>query len=114
MSSVIERLQRRRHYPIDIDGDDVFVRSLTKAERGLCEPFRDDEASIGYAIGVALVSEYGAPVFTATADESPLAFGNRVLDELQLPDDTRSQLVTAILKLSNGPTADQLASLKKK
>jgi hypothetical protein len=113
MSSIIERLRRRRHYPIDIDGADVFIRSLTKAEREIAEPFKDDESSIGYGIGVGLVDEFGKPVFTIQNDESAQQFGGRVLDELQLPDDTRSQLITAILKLSNGPTADQLAALKK-
>ena len=113
MSSVIERLQRRRHYPIDIDGEKVFVRSMKRPEREACESFKDDEYSLGFAIGVALVSESGSPVFHQTDSESAREFGERVLSELDLPDDTRSQLVNAILKLSNGPTADQLAALKK-
>lgn len=113
MSSIIERLRRRRNYPIDIAGENIFIRSLTKFERDACEGFRDDEASIGYAIGIALVSEHGAPVIEMRDGETAQDFGSRVLTELQLPDDTRSQLIAAILKLSNGPTAEQLAALKK-
>lgn len=113
MSSVVERLQKRRRYPIDIDGNDVFIRALKQSERDACEEFKNDEASLGFAIGIALMADNGEPEFTQSKEETAIEFGNRVLDTLQLPDDTRSQLVNAILKLSNGPTAEQLAALKK-
>ena len=113
MSSVIERLQKRRRYPIEIDGETVFIRSLKQAERDACEQFKNEESSLGYAIGIALMADNGEPMFTQSADEPAIDFGDRVLTTLDMADDTRSQLVNAILKLSNGPTAEQLEALKK-
>ena len=42
-------------------------------------------------------------MFTSHAEETPQQFGWRVLKELDLPDDTKAELIQKIVKLSSGP-----------
>ena len=109
--SVIQRLQKRRFYPVTIDGETVHIRAMLQSEQREVLAVKDDTESVGFVIGVGLVNEDRTPVFVRSSGESVVDFGKRVLDELDWPTDTRSELVDKILRLSNGPP---VASIEKK
>ena len=103
MSKTIERLRKRRCYPIEIDGETINVRALLTSEQTELMKIKDHDESFGYAIGCALVNDDRSPVFMQTADETAVDFGARVLAEIDLPTDTRAELTDLILKLTAGP-----------
>lgn len=111
--SVVEKLRRRRRYPVEIDGETVHVRAVTDSEKRTVMPFRDEEESFGYLIGKCLLNDDGSAVCEQQSDEDAKAFGARVLAELDLPTDTQAQLATTILKLAAGPTPEQLKAIEK-
>lgn len=100
--SVIDRLRKRRAYPVSIDGETIKIRAMLESELKLASEFRDDDESIGYAIGCAVLNDDGSQVFTSNM-ETPKEFGARVLLALDLPSDTKAELTSKILKLSQGP-----------
>jgi hypothetical protein len=107
--SVIDRLRKRRFYPVEIDGEKIHIRAMLDSELKAVSDFRDQDESVGYAFGCSLVNEDSTAVFTRLTDESPQQFGARVLAEIDLPSDTKAELTSKILKLSNGPpSADDL------
>jgi hypothetical protein len=99
LSSVVDRIRRRRKYPVKLGDDTVFVRSMTIAENKAVEPFSAEIESLGYAIGVCLLNDDGSQVFAIGKDETANAFGARVLAELDIPDDARNIITEAIMKL---------------
>ena len=103
MSQVIAKLRKRRFYPVLIDGETIHLRALLDSEHKEVEPISQDVESFGYAIGCCLMNEDGTAVFSRNPDEDAKTFGARVLTELDLPDDTRSDISKAILKLQSGP-----------
>lgn len=108
--SVIERLRKRRFYPITIDGETVHVRALLSSELKELLTFKDEEESFGFAVGSSLLNEDGSTAFTRSSDESAKEFGARVLTTLDLPTDTRAELSAKIVALSQGPkNAENLA-----
>jgi hypothetical protein len=101
--SVIDRLRKRRFYPVTIDGETIHIRALLDSELRLVEPFRFEDASIGFAIGCSLLNEDKSPAFVMEETESPQQFGHRVLNTLDLPQDTKAEVRDKIVKLSEGP-----------
>ena len=101
--SVIDRLRKRRFYPVTIDGETIHIRALLDSELKVVSEFQNEDESIGYAIGCSLVNEDQSAAFVRLGDESPKQFGARVLSEIDLPSDTKAELTSKILKLSNGP-----------
>jgi|TARA_R110002110_G_scaffold394788_1_gene609048 hypothetical protein len=96
-----------------IDGETIYIRAFTKAERKEFKPLANEEESYGYVMGCGLVNQDGSCLFPRDEGEDAKAFAQRVEDAADLPDDTRAQICTAIVKLSEGPTIDQLKALKK-
>lgn len=112
MTSVIDRINKRAKYPAKINGETIYLRSMKRSERLAVMQFKDDEESFGFAIGVGLLNDDGTQAIERNAGESDKEFGKRVLETLDLSDDVRSQLVTQILKLSNGPTPEQMKAIE--
>jgi hypothetical protein len=76
---------------------------MKHSERTAVESFRTEDESTGFAIGRCLLNEDGSEVFTQAEAESPKEFGARVLAEMDLPEDTKAELIGKIVRLSNGP-----------
>lgn len=111
MASAIDKVRKRLKYPVDLDGDTVYVRALRGSEfRTAHQELANNDAGFGYAIGCGLLNDDGSQAFSVQPGESPEAFGNRVLDELDLSLDVRSYLTDKILRLSRG---DEIERLKK-
>jgi len=108
MASIADRLRKRRFYPFTIDGETVHIRALLESELKEMKPFFNEEASFGYAIGCGLLNDDKSQAFSRLPDESPKSFGERVLAEMDLPIDTRSDLVMAIVKLGQPHSRETL------
>jgi len=108
-------ISKRNYWPVNIGGDVVHIRGLLPREQKTSKTMEEthpDEA-YGYLIGKSLVRDNGERVFMQETNEDDLDFARRV-NELEIPYDTRSVLTIAIISLSNGPTKEQIAALKKR
>jgi hypothetical protein len=101
--SVIDKLRKRRKYPIEIDGETINIRALRDSEIDTVTEFQNDDESIGFAIGYGVLNDDGTPAFSPLDGESPKEFGGRVLDEIDMPSDTKAEISEKIMKLSKGP-----------
>lgn len=101
--SVIDRLRKRRKYPVIIDGETINIRALLDSEIDTVSEFQNDDESIGFAIGYGVLNDDGTMAFTPHDGESPKQFGGRVLAELDMPSDTKAEISEKIMKLSKGP-----------
>lgn len=107
--SVVQKLRKRRAYPVAIAGETVMIRSLLNSEFDAIMEFRDENESIGAAIGYGLLNDDESPAFTLATGENAKTFGARVLTELDVPLDTRKELSDKILKLTvEGPSVEKL------
>lgn len=110
---IIERLRKRRKYPVTIAREEIWIRAMTQDEFKRAMALQGDEESYGMAIGFGLLDEDGeSPLFVQESGETDVDFGARVLEATGFPTDTRAELATKILKLSNGPTKTQAEKLK--
>lgn len=109
MSGVIDKVRKRRRWPIELDGETVYVRALLESEHREVKDFETDVESYGFAIGCCLLNDDGTAVIYRNAGESAKEFGARVLLELDMPVDTRAQLCERIVKLATGPPVETLA-----
>lgn len=109
---VIERLQKRRKYPVTVAGEEIWIRAMTQDESKRAMEFANEEESFGLLIGFGLLNESGDPIFTVDSGEADVDFGRRVLDATDFPTDTRAELAEKILRLTKGPTKEQLEKVK--
>jgi hypothetical protein len=105
LSSVIERLRKRRCYPILLDGEQIHIRALLTSELQTISSIAkgNDDSAIGFAFGCSVLHADGTQVFQRTATESDVEFGTKILVELDLPLDTKAELTGKIMRLSQGP-----------
>lgn len=108
--SVIDKLRKRKNYPVEVDGETVHVTALTtKVISALSEVDDSGIWSSGVVIGFGLMDDDGSPVFSMNDGETLEAFGSRVLDELDAPLPVVTQLVDAIKKVTKPANAETLA-----
>lgn len=116
--SVIQRLQRRRCYPVKIDGEDYHVRAMTIRELEILGSL-PGECAAGWAVGCALVNSDRSAIFTlgTVVDEKTLEsrpetneeFARRVQDNLlDIGNDNMHELTAAIGKLNRVPDQETL------
>jgi hypothetical protein len=113
--SIIERINKRAFYPLKlVNGETIHLRAVRHEHREAVQDFKDQEESVGYLIGVAVVSDGGDAEFTKAADESALAFGARVLASIsEMGPDVREQIVKKIFQISNEPSSVQMEAIVK-
>lgn len=109
MSAVIDKVRKRRRWPIELDGETVYIRAMIESEHREVKDFDSDVESYGFAIGCCLLNDDGSAAISRQSGESARDFGARVLRELDLPVDTRAQLCERIVKLATGPPVETLA-----
>ena len=88
--SARDRLLKRKPKELDIDGEKVFVRSLTVAEFLHVEPWAKDPTKnrefVAYLIARAVTDETGMPIFAdendAEIDNLPLDLVKRLTEEI--------------------------------
>lgn len=115
MSALIKKLSTRRKYPLKLADDvTVHIRALLGAEKAEVMAFFQEDESFGFVLGCGLLEDDGSPAFTRNEGENGKDFGQRVTESLgEIPTDTRAQICEAILRLSTGPTEDQLKAIRK-
>lgn len=108
--SVIDKLRKRRCYPVEIDGETLHVTALTtRVIAALSEVDDNGIWSSGVVLGFGLLNDDETPVFQQRESESFVDFGNRVIDELDAPLPIVTQLVEAIKKVTRPADAETLA-----
>jgi hypothetical protein len=103
MSSVIDRVRKRRKCPVQIGDETVYVRGMTWAEWELIQPVKEEAWSNGIAIGWCLLEDDGKPVFTREPTEDLETFGKRVLADLDMEIGTGLYLSAKIMRATQEP-----------
>jgi hypothetical protein len=113
--SIIERINKRAFYPLRlVNGETIHLRAVRNEHREAVQDFKDKEESVGYLIGMAVVSDNGDPEFVQAKEESALAFGERVLALIsEIGPDVREQIVKKIFQISNEPSSVQMEAIVK-
>lgn len=108
--SVIARIQKRKAKTVDIDGEQIQVRSLAYLDGVEMDGIADAPQKAFYAIGMSLLDDEGQPAFTRAADESAVAFATRVQSELsEISTPVMKSLTAAITEATKTPSVDAIA-----
>ena len=108
MSSVIQKLLKRRCYPVSIAGEEMHLRMLTIGEGDVLDKLKDSEKTL-FAVGCSLVDADGKQQLPRQPDESYAAYAARLSMELaDMGQDMLGELMSAILKLAKIPSPENL------
>lgn len=119
MATMLERLAKRRCYPVQIGDEKLFVRALTIGELDALKAL-PDELAAAFGIGSGLVNDDGSQAIPRLVipakDDQPesvepnQAFAERVDMELKaVPVDSVMAITEAIRKLNTVPSQETLA-----
>ncbi len=113
--SIVERINKRAFYPLKmVNGETIHLRAVKNEKLTAAKAFHDKEESVGYLIGVAVVSDAGQPEFEQRSDESDIDFGARVLGLIDgMGPDVREQIIKKIFQISNEPSSVQMEAVIK-
>ena len=110
MSSVLDKIRRRRCYPVDLEhGETVHVRPLGGWDKLAINSLESPDEQLAYSIGRCLVNEDAERVMDRNADESAKEYIARVrlfTEDLSYAD--LAALATAISKVTKVPAAETL------
>lgn len=95
MSGVFDRIEKRKAFPIDVNGEVMHVAEPTMNQIDRIQRLKSNQAT-GLALGLCLVDEGGTRLFNPEPDQTDAAFADRILVEAS--DCT----VSAIRTLSEG------------
>lgn len=108
---IVQKLRKRKCYPVTIGEETIHVRPLTLGELSQLDGLQGARQIAGFYFGCSLVDDSGEPAFKRVEGETLDAFAERVANDLQdIPQDTLHLIRQAIEKASNVPS---LESLKK-
>jgi len=111
MSSVLSRLKKKRGYPVEIDSETFFVRSLTSGELQRLDNL-DAGYKTGFVVGCALCCEAsGQQELPKAEGESDHDWATRVLSELaDVPTETIRSLSDGVAAIGKTPaTLEKIA-----
>lgn len=109
MSTILDRIKKRRCYPVEIAGGTVYVRALTRGELERVNKL-PDELKTDFMIGCVLVEESGESVIPRNDGESDEEFCRRVAGHTADTDsETVSTILGAVSKIGKTPPAETLA-----
>ncbi len=113
--SIIERINKRAFYPLKmVNGETIHLRAVKNDKLNAAREFHEKEESVGYLIGLAVVSDAGNPEFEQKTDESNIEFGARVLSLIaDMGPDIREQIIKKIFQISNEPSSVQMEAVIK-
>lgn len=107
MSKVLERLRKKHGYPVEINGETFYVRSLNIGELRRLDKV-DSDSKTGFVIGCALCFDgTGEQELPKLIDETDAAWSERVLGELSdVATETIRALSEGISKIGMTPKAE--------
>lgn len=117
MSSVMDRLTRRQHAPLELpDGSMVYVRTPTRGERKAMKPFvhpddpsRDEDIRDGLGYALTLVDDCGQQLCPQLDGESFEDYGKRASEFFAgLPPEIEAMVMAKIQQLSVPPSLEKL------
>lgn len=110
MSGVLDRLKKKRGYPVDIDGETYYVRSLTVGELKRLEAVPPAQKT-GFVVGCALCTEAsGIAEFPQSDSESDVDWSNRVMEAIsEVPTETIRALSDGVANISKTPKVETVA-----
>lgn len=107
--SMIDRLKKRRCYPVQIGEDTVYLRSMTLGEMDRTEKLPYDDRT-GFVLACSLIQQDGTPEFSAITGETDAELSGRVIAAMSdVPDDNLRAIADAIQKLRHTPTVESIA-----
>lgn len=96
-----------------MNGETIHLRALTAWQLETVKPFQQEDSSVGFVIGSSVVNDDGSPVFIQETGEPPEAFGDRVLNAIDLARDVQKQIVDKIFVITNEPDKVQHEAIVK-
>lgn len=121
MSPVLERLRKKRAYPVKIDGDVFHVRSLTIGELRRLDAVSvmadstdsaEEKAQLRTGLFYALAicaDETGEAAFPKLVDESDASLARRIKDEFSdVPLETLRAIGEAVQKIGQTPKVETI------
>ncbi len=107
MSSILDRIKKRRCYPVP--GLDVWVRAMTRGELERAAKLPDD-LKTDFMLACVLVDEQGQPAISATAGESDEDLCRRVAAHTAETDSqTINEILSAVGRIGKPPSVETLA-----
>lgn len=108
---LLNKINKRSHYPIKFPDGDIYVRAMTYGEIKRMKSVSDDLRT-PFVMGVCLVNDDGSPETPKKADETDEQFAQRVdevLDKCDVDTDRINQITRTIGKIG---TSDAEAVIK--
>ena len=112
MSSVMDRLRKRRHFPVKLDEEStVYVRPMTQGEIWRMDAFNSDSRLMnGFCLACAVVDDAGQALCARNEGESDQDFAARGAEFFaDIPTDTLSTLIEGIRDADKVPSVEKLA-----
>lgn len=102
--SVLKKIQKRRDYTLDIDGEPVRLRSMSFDDGLHLDSIEDPATRLYFALGCGLLDDDGKPAFTRNPEESPAQFAARVREStVDMRPDVMTDLHKTIVKITKSP-----------
>lgn len=110
MSDVLNRLKKKRAYPVEVDGESYFVRPLTIGELMRLDTI-ERESKTGFLIGCALCRDVsGEQEMPRTESESDSDWAKRVLIMIaDVPTETIRALSEGVATVGRTPNIEAVA-----
>lgn len=105
--SVLKKIQKRRNYTVDVDGEPVHLRSLSYSDAVAIDAVASASDKVFYALGCALLEDDGTPAIPRQPEETAQQYVDRVrvlTQDMQV--EVMKQLSAAITKITKVPDGD--------
>jgi hypothetical protein len=108
--SVLDRIQRRLKYPVELECGTVYIRPLGYWDKAAVRTLSDVTDQVSYAVGRCLIEEDGTLVLEPGKDESAKEFALRVreISRYLSPKDIAT-LSEAITKITTAPPVEAVS-----
>jgi hypothetical protein len=109
MVNIFTRLEKRKAFPVDIDGETIHVTEPTMGQIARIQKLGTED-STGLALGLCIVDPSGVPVFEIMEGiEDDLSFSRRVMKEAEsLTPSVIKRISDAILALTKPVKVESL------
>lgn len=109
MSTVLNKLKRRRSFPVILPtGDQITIRASTFGELTRVGKINDVASKVGFVLGVAILDDDGTNLFKQESGESDEQFGLRVVNECELDIESVAVIRDELNKINTPPRQEVL------
>lgn len=107
--SVLKKIQNRRNFAVEVDGETVRLQSLSFDDGLQLHSLEDTHSKLFFALGCALLEDDGTRAIPREPDETPQQFSDRVRELTQdMRGDVMTALHEAIAKITKPPAPETL------